>query len=47
MKAAAVSTEKAAEMMKLTKGQIEVTTLSIRAGTFQELSEVKLQGSNT
>lgn len=39
LKAAAVSTERAVEMMKLTKRQIEVTMFSTGAGTLHELTD--------
>lgn len=39
LKAAAISTEKAVEMMKLTKRQIEVTMFTSGAGTLKELSD--------
>jgi isopentenyl-diphosphate delta-isomerase len=39
LKAAAVSTEKAVEMMKLTKRQIEVTMFAAAVGTLAELEE--------
>ena len=42
LKAAAVSTEKAIEMMKLTKKQIEVTMFSVGAGTLEYLKDGKL-----
>ena len=42
LKAAAISTEKAVDMMKLTKRQIEVTMFACGAGTFQDLSQNKL-----
>jgi len=42
LKAAAVSTEKAIEMMKLTKRQIEVTMFNTSAGTLKELTDEKL-----
>ena len=38
LKAAAVSTEKAVEMMKLTKRQIEVTMLSCGSGELEGLT---------
>lgn len=41
-KAAAVSTEKAAEMMKLTKRQIEVTMFAAGVGTLEGLKAGKL-----
>ena len=43
LKAAAISTEKAIEMMKLTKRQIEVTMFASGAGTLDELRQGKLQ----
>jgi len=43
LKAAAISTGKAAEMMKLTKRQIEVTMFACGAGTLNELKQDKLQ----
>lgn len=42
LKAAAISTEKAAEMMKLTKRQIEVTMFATGAGTLDALKVGKL-----
>ncbi|MFN8388023.1 MAG: type 2 isopentenyl-diphosphate Delta-isomerase [Anaerolineales bacterium] len=42
LKAAAVSTEQAVEMMKLTKRQIEVTMFACGAGTLQDLRKNKL-----
>ena len=42
LKAAAVSTEKAVEMMKLTKKQIEVTMFNVGAGTLEYLKDGKL-----
>jgi len=42
LKAAAVSTEKAVEMMKLTKRQIEVTMFAAGVGTLEKLRETKL-----
>lgn len=42
LKAAAVSTEKAVDMMKLTKRQIEVTMFATGAGTLDELRQGKL-----
>jgi isopentenyl-diphosphate delta-isomerase len=42
LKAAAVSTEQAVEMMKLTKRQIEVTMFAAGAGTLEGLMEKKL-----
>ncbi|HJQ13196.1 MAG TPA: type 2 isopentenyl-diphosphate Delta-isomerase [Anaerolineales bacterium] len=45
LKAAAVSTEKVVEMMKLTKRQIEVTMFAAGAGTLAELKE-KLKAVN-
>ncbi|MFN8382738.1 MAG: type 2 isopentenyl-diphosphate Delta-isomerase [Anaerolineales bacterium] len=42
LKAAAISTEKAVEMMKLTKRQIEVTMFACGAGTLDELRNGKL-----
>jgi isopentenyl-diphosphate delta-isomerase len=42
LKAAAVSTEKAVEMMKLTKRQIEVTMFACGAGTLSKLNQDKL-----
>jgi isopentenyl-diphosphate delta-isomerase len=42
LKAAAISTEKAIEMMKLTKRQIEVTMFACGAGTLHELKQGKL-----
>lgn len=39
LKAAAISTERAIEMMKLTKRQIEVTMFTSGAGTLHELAE--------
>jgi isopentenyl-diphosphate delta-isomerase len=44
LKAAAVSTEKAVEMMKLTKRQIEVTMFACGAGKIGELQTGKLVG---
>ncbi|HQX16302.1 MAG TPA: type 2 isopentenyl-diphosphate Delta-isomerase [Anaerolineales bacterium] len=41
LKAAAVSTEKAVEMMKLTKRQIEVTMFACGAGKLANLSQIK------
>jgi isopentenyl-diphosphate Delta-isomerase len=46
LKAAAISTEKAVEMMKLTKRQIEVTMLNCGAGKLEELSMEKLRVSD-
>ncbi len=43
LKAAAISTEKAVEMMKLTKRQIEVTMFATGAGTLEELKVGKLK----
>lgn len=43
LKAAAISTQKAVDMMKLTKRQIEVTMFSCGAGTLIELESDKLQ----
>jgi isopentenyl-diphosphate delta-isomerase len=42
LKAAAVSTQKAVEMMKLTKRQIEVTMFAAGVGTLDELKQTKL-----
>ena len=42
LKAAAVSTEKAVEMMKLTKRQIEVTMFACGAERIRELENSKL-----
>ncbi len=42
LKAAAVSTEKAVEMMKLTKRQIEVTMFACGVGTLEGLKQTKL-----
>ncbi len=42
IKAAAVSTEKAVEMMKLTKRQIEVTMFAAGVGTLEGLKVGKL-----
>jgi len=42
LKAAAISTEKTVEMMKLTKRQIEVTMFACGAGTLHELQQGKL-----
>ena len=42
LKAAAVSTESAVEMMKLTKRQIEVTMFAAGVGTLEELRQDKL-----
>jgi len=42
LKAAAVSTEKAIEMMKLTKRQIEVTMFASGVGTLESLKVGKL-----
>ncbi len=42
LKAAAISTEKAVEMMKLTKRQIEVTMFASGAGSLHELMQGKL-----
>ena len=42
LKAAAISTEKTIEMMKLTKRQIEVTMFACGAGTLHELKQGKL-----
>jgi len=39
LKAAAVSTEKTVEMIKLTKRQIEVTMFAAGAGTLNDLNE--------
>ena len=39
LKAAAISTERAVEMMKLTKRQIEVTMFTSGAGALKDLSE--------
>jgi isopentenyl diphosphate isomerase/L-lactate dehydrogenase-like FMN-dependent dehydrogenase len=41
LKAAAISTEKAVEMMKLTKRQIEVTMFACGAGKLANLSQIK------
>ena len=46
LKAAAVSTEKAIETMKLTKRQIEVTMFNVGAGTLDELKVGKLVGQS-
>jgi isopentenyl-diphosphate delta-isomerase len=43
LKAAAISTEQAADMMKLIKRQIQVTMFACGAGTLQELQEDKLK----
>jgi isopentenyl diphosphate isomerase/L-lactate dehydrogenase-like FMN-dependent dehydrogenase len=43
LKAAAVSTEKAVEMMKLTKRQIEVSMFAAGTGTLEELTAGKLE----
>ena len=43
LKAAAISTEKAVEMMKLTKRQIEVTMFACGAGSLNDLRQGKLQ----
>lgn len=43
LKAAAISTEKAVDMMKLTKRQIEVTMFASGSGTLNELQQGKLQ----
>jgi isopentenyl-diphosphate Delta-isomerase len=43
LKAAAVSSEKAAEMMKLTHRQIQVTMFAAGLGNLQELSNTKLE----
>lgn len=43
LKAAAVSTEKAVEMMKLTKRQIEVTMFATGVGTLESLKNGKLE----
>ena len=43
LKAAAISTEKAVEMIKLTKRQIEVTMFACGAGSLNELKQGKLQ----
>ena len=42
LKAAAVSTEKAVDMMKLTKRQIEVTMFNVGAGKLESLEVGKL-----
>jgi len=42
LKAAAVSTEKVVEMMKLTQRQIEVTMFATGAGALEELKNGKL-----
>ena len=42
LKAAAVSTEKAVEMMKVTKKQIEVTMFAAGVGTLQDLKAERL-----
>ena len=42
LKAAAISTEKAVEMMKLTKRQIEVTMFAAGAGKLEGLKDGKL-----
>ena len=47
LKAAAVSTEKAVEMMKLTKRQIEVTMFAAGVGTLEGLKVGKLVNSRT
>jgi len=46
LKAAAVSTEKVVEMMKLTKRQIEVTMFACGAGRLQELRQDKMVVTN-
>jgi len=43
LKAAAVSTEKAAEMMKLTKRQVEVTMFAAGTKTLESLDARKLE----
>lgn len=43
LKAAAISTEKAVDVIKLTKRQIEVTMFACGAGTLDELRQSKLQ----
>ena len=43
LKAAAISTEKAVDMIKLTKRQIEVTMFACGAGSLNELKQGKLQ----
>jgi isopentenyl-diphosphate Delta-isomerase len=45
LKAAAISTESAVEMMKLTKRQIEVTMFTCGAGTIAALQDGKLANS--
>ncbi|HVN17036.1 MAG TPA: type 2 isopentenyl-diphosphate Delta-isomerase [Anaerolineales bacterium] len=47
LKAAAVSTEKAVETMKLTKRQIEVTMFACGVGTLEELSKSKLTSNSS
>ena len=42
LKAAAVSTDKAVDTMKLTKRQIEVTIFNTGAGTLEDLKDGKL-----
>lgn len=42
LKAAAVSTEKAVEMMKLTKTQIEVAMFTTSVGNIERLMKIKL-----
>jgi isopentenyl diphosphate isomerase/L-lactate dehydrogenase-like FMN-dependent dehydrogenase len=42
LKAAAVSTEKVVELMKLTKKQIEVTMFAAGVGTLEGLKVVKM-----
>jgi isopentenyl-diphosphate delta-isomerase len=46
LKAAAISTEQAVEMMKLTQRQIEVTMFTSGAGTLASLKEHKLVKNN-
>ncbi|HMR98893.1 MAG TPA: alpha-hydroxy-acid oxidizing protein, partial [Anaerolineales bacterium] len=46
LKAAAVSTENAVEMMKLTKKQIEVTMFAVGVGTLEGLKVGKLMPQN-
>lgn len=47
LKAAAISTEKVVDMMKLTKRQIEVTMFASGSGTLNELQQGKLQKAIT
>jgi hypothetical protein len=46
LKAAAISTKSAVQMMKLTKRQIEVTMFAAGVGTLEGLKEGKLVNAN-